>query len=102
MKALRTRAEAPPEKAWQQLERLPPYVPLTNQTRERPQPHEKERIVAERGYLNLRLNFEEVAEFEYQPSKCRRAYRVVVLRKNISRIKGENVLFDEIDRKSVV
>lgn len=96
MKVLRTRAEALPEKAWQPLKRLPPYVPLTNQTRERPQPHEKERIIAERGYLNLRLNFEEVAEFEYQPSKCRRAYRVVVLRKNISRIKGENVLFDEI------
>lgn len=88
--------EALPEEAWHELERLPPYVPLTDQTRERPQPYEKERIVTERGYLNFRLNYEEVAEFEYQPGHCRRPYRVVVVRKNISRMKGENVLFDEI------
>lgn len=96
IQALRTRAEALPEKAWQELERLPAYVPLTDQTRERSQPHEKERIVTERGYLNFRLNYEEVAEFEYQPGHCRRPYRVVVVRKNISRMKGENVLLDEI------
>lgn len=96
IRALRSRAEALPEETWQALERLPAYVPLTEQTRERPQPHEKARIVAERGYLNLRLNFEEVAEFEYQPGHCKRSYRVVGLRKNISRMKGENVLLDEI------
>lgn len=93
---LRSRAEALPEKAWQELERLPAYVPLTDQTRERDQPHEKARIVKEREYLNFRLNYEEVAEFEYQPGHCRRSYRVVVVRKNISRMKGENVLLDEI------
>jgi hypothetical protein len=93
---LRQRAEALPETAWADLERLPPYVPLTDQTRERSQPYEKTRIVAERGYVNLRLNHEQVAEFEYQPRHCQRPYRVIALRKNISRMKGENVLFDEI------
>jgi hypothetical protein len=96
IKALRTRAEGLPEKAWQEIERLPAYVPLTDQTRARLQPYEKQRIIEERGYLNLRLNFEEVAEFEYQPGHCARPYRVVALRKNISRMKGENVLLDEI------
>ena len=96
IQALRTRAEALPEAVWQTFERLPAYVPLTEQTRQRLQPHEKARIIEERGYLNLRLDFEDVAEFEYQPGHCRRSYRVVALRKNISRMRGENVLLDEI------
>ena len=33
---------------------------------------EKERIVRERGYVNLELNYEDVAEFSYQPGKCGR------------------------------
>src|SRR5207248_4006187 len=59
-------------------------------------PNHKQRIVTERGYLNLSLDHEDVAEFYYIPGKCARAYRVVVVRKNISRSRGENVLFDEI------
>ena len=56
----------------------------------------KQRIVAERGYLNLELNGEDVAEFDYRPGKCARTYRVVALRKNISKTRGEHVLIDEI------
>lgn len=56
----------------------------------------KQRIVKERGYLNLQLNGEDVAEFDYRPGKCARSYRVVALRKNISKTRGEHVLFDEI------
>jgi hypothetical protein len=56
----------------------------------------KQRIVTERGYLDLRLNHEDVAEFDYQPGKCGRPYRVVAVRKNISRARGEQVLIEEI------
>jgi hypothetical protein len=94
--ALRERAEALPEASWRRLQRKPRYETLTGGSRARPQPHEKERIVKEKGYLNLELNFEDVAEFGYQPGKCARPYRVVALRKNISRMKGEQVLLDEI------
>jgi hypothetical protein len=52
--------------------------------------------VAERGYVNLELHHEDVAEFTYQPGKCARPYRVIALRKNISKTRGEHVLFDEI------
>ena len=93
---LRTCAEALSEDRWSRLERQPQYATLTGDTRERCQHNEKARIVKEREYLNLHLNFEDVAEFEYQPGKCSRAYRVVALRKNISKMKGEHVLFDEI------
>jgi hypothetical protein len=94
--ALRARAEALSEGCWSRLERKPKYETLTEETRERYQENEKERIVKEREYVNLHLNYEDVAEFEYQPGKCSRPYRVVALRKNISKMKGEHVLIDEI------
>ena len=46
--------------------------------------------------MNKRLNHEEVAEYEYQPGRCRETYRMVVVRKNISKTKGELTLLDEI------
>jgi len=94
--ALITRAEALEEACWERLERKPKYETLTDQQRQRLQSNEKERIVRERGYLNLELNYEDVAEFSYRPGKCDREYRVVVVRKNISRMKGELTLLDEI------
>ena len=59
-------------------------------------PRVKEAIVREKGYKNIRLKSEDVAEFEYQPVACERAYRVVVLRKNLSVERGEVVLFDDV------
>jgi hypothetical protein len=94
--ALRAQAEALDERSWKRLERKPKYETLTHQTRERFQTDAKERIVREREYVNLELNYEDVAEFSYQPGKCKRPYRVVVVRKNISKLKGEQVLLDEI------
>ncbi len=67
------------------------------QTRERRRPENvKDRIVREREYKVIRTTAEEVFDFEYQPVKCRRPYRVVVLRKNLSIEKGQDVLFDDI------
>ena len=83
--ALRTRAEALDEANWKRLHR--PHACLPCQHRQAPQKrqrrdNEKQRIVKARGYLKLALNFEDVAEFDYQPGKCERPYRVVALRKN--------------------
>jgi hypothetical protein len=94
--ALRARAEALDEACWQPLDRRPRHEPPTAATRTRFQRNERKRIVVERGYHNLELNDEHVAEFDYQPTKCRRPYRVVAVRKNISRTRGEQVLFNEI------
>ena len=55
----------------------------------------KEAVVRERGFKTLRQKSVEVAEFSYRPVACKRDYRVVVVRKNISVEKGDNVLFDE-------
>jgi hypothetical protein len=92
---LRAHAEALDPSAWQRLERAPKYTTKTGTTRAR-RDNIKEQIVKENEYVNLKLNYEDVAEFDYKPRKCRNTYRVVALRKNISRSKGETALIDEI------
>ncbi len=56
----------------------------------------KAAVIGERAFKNLRLEAEAVAEFPYQPVACTQAYRLVVLRKNISVERGDQRLFDEI------
>lgn len=56
------------------------------------QPRIKEQIVREREYRNLRLEREDVAEFEHQPTKAAHVYRVVVLRKTIVEERGQRCL----------
>jgi hypothetical protein len=83
-----------PTSAWKRLERLPKYEILTE-----PRPKAfryKEQIVIQKGFENQVLVGEEVGEMEYQPAKCQKKYRLVIVRKNISVKKGERVLFDEI------
>lgn len=87
-------AAALENKAWQPFERRPKYEILTE-----PRPKAfryKERVVVEREFENQKLVGEALAEIEYQPSKCRRKYRVIILRKNLSVQKGEQALFDEV------
>ena len=55
----------------------------------------KDAIVRARGYKVLRQKAEDVVSFSYRPAKCRRAYRVVALRKDLSVERGEQVLFKE-------
>jgi hypothetical protein len=87
-------AEALPPNAWQPLARLPRYEIATEPRRKRARI--KEGIVRQKGYLNRRLLGESVAQFRYRPHRCRREYRVVALRKNLSVARGERVLFDQI------
>ena len=87
-------AESLEKQAWKPLRRDPKYTVKTL-PRERPV-NVKEAIVQERGFVNIRLQSEEVAEFDYAPGPCRRSYRIVVVRKNLSVEKGEQVLFDDI------
>jgi hypothetical protein len=78
------------DRVWRKLERPPRYEPVTS-PRQRPD-NIKDQIVRERGFETLRLCGEEVAEFNYQPTACDREYRMVVVRKHISKQKGETCL----------
>jgi hypothetical protein len=88
------RAENLPKGAWKRLDRAAKYEVKTA-SRERPD-NVKEEIVRRRGFENIRLESEEVAEFAYRPVACAKSYRVVVVRKNLSVEKGDQVLFDDI------
>ena len=87
-------AERLEESRWAPLVRRA-KAPVKTQPRARPE-NVKERIVKERGFKNVRLQSEQVADFDYQPTQCKRPYRVVVVRKNLTVEQGEQRLFDEI------
>ncbi len=87
-------ADELPESAWKPLVRQPKYK--VGAELASPAENVKERIVREREFQNIRLNGEEVAEVGYQPTKCRKIYRLVVLRKNLTVEKGEQALFDDM------
>jgi hypothetical protein len=82
-----------PALAWHKLERPPRYQSGTD-SRQRAD-NVKDQIVRARGYKTMRLQGEEVAEFNYQPTACDREYRMVVVRKDILHTQGEQVLFPE-------
>lgn len=75
------------------LARVPPEIKTA--PRERPE-NVQERIVRARGFLHQRLERAPVAELEYQPGKCQKSSRMVVLRKNLSSERGAPALFDQI------
>ncbi len=65
-------------------------------TRPRPRRHRvKDDVVRARRFKVLRTAGEDVCEFAYRPRACRRDYRVVALRKDLSVERGEDVLFHE-------
>jgi hypothetical protein len=93
MPNLQVLADDLPARVWQTLTRPPRYeVQTTPRTRPK---NVKEPIVVAREFKNIRLVSELVAEFEYRPTACRKSYRMIVVRKNLSEEKGERVLFDD-------
>ncbi len=85
-------ADELPASAWQRLERPARFAAST-----RPRPDRvKDEIVRRRQFNVLRLKSEEVAEFDYRPTACAHTYRMVVVRKNISKERGDRVLFDDV------
>jgi Transposase DDE domain group 1 len=70
-----------PARAWQTLERPAGYQVAT-QPRQRPD-NVKEEVVRRRGFRNVRVLSEEVAEFNYRPCACAEVYFLIVLRKQL-------------------
>jgi hypothetical protein len=87
-------AEALSAKAWKPLERVPKYEILTEPRRKADRV--KEAIVREKGFENIVLVGEDVADMAYQPTACSKKYRLVIVRKNLSVQRGEKELFDDV------
>jgi hypothetical protein len=88
------KANSLPRRAWERLERPEKYE-IQTEVRRRPD-NVKDVKVIEREFTNIRLRSEDVAGFDYSPAACKKTYRVVVVRKNLSIEKGDQCLFDEI------
>jgi hypothetical protein len=84
--------ELPPE-AWKTLVRRERYTVKT-QPRKRPE-KVKQQVVEAREFDDIRLVKEHVAEFAYRPTKCKKAYRVVVVWKDLDVYQGQKKLFDK-------
>ena len=90
---LKDRAEGLPADAYRVLER-----PARHRIKTKPRGTRKDHktlIVVAWEDETIRLKGEEVAEFDYRPTACRKAYWVIVLRKRLLREKGQRVLFEE-------
>jgi hypothetical protein len=87
-------ADRLPESCWKRLQR-PERYEVKTKSRQRPV-NVKDQVVKEREFESIRLQSEQVAEFDYRPTYCRKTYRMVVVRKNLSIEKGERRLFDDI------
>jgi hypothetical protein len=85
-------AEGLSPERYSELERPARYTIKTTPRRARER--HKEQIVRQRQFATLKLLGEEVAEFEYPPVACEKAYRVVVLRKKLVVEKGQLWLFE--------
>jgi hypothetical protein len=91
--ALKARADELPAHSYRLLNR-PSRYQIKTAPREKPE-RVKPEIVRERGYENIELLEEMVAEFDYRPTACKKRYRMVVLRKRVGVDKGQRRLFEE-------
>ncbi len=82
-----------PLEAWKTLERRAKHAVKTR-SRKRLE-NVKQQVVEARGFEDIRLVKEHVAEFRYRPGKCKRAYRAVVVWKELDVYERQKRLFDD-------
>ena len=86
------RAEALTQEAWKPLERRS----QKRASRRRRPKNVRQEVVESKGFRNLVLEQEHIAEMDYRPRKAQITYRMIVLRKKIRVMKGQLQLEDKI------
>jgi len=86
-------AQRLPKRVWQPLPR-PARHEVATAPRRRPT-NVKQGVVVRKGYTDIRLLSEQVAEFNYRPGPCARDYLVVVLRKQLAIEEGGQKVGEE-------
>lgn len=87
-------AEKVPQSRRKRLTR-PPQYEVKTEPRQQPT-NVKEQVVVRREFDAVHLEYEEITQIEYTPVKCRRPYRMVVLKKHLAWTRGQHQLWDEI------
>jgi Transposase DDE domain group 1 len=80
-------AEGLPTEAYSELE-CPARSTIKTAPRQARERH-KDRVVSEREFKTWKRIGEQVAEFDYRPVACQKAYRMIVLRKKLVAEKGQ-------------
>jgi len=88
-------AEKLPQEAWKTLQRRVKHPVKTKRRKRRK--NVKQQVVEEREFKNIRTVKERVAEFTYQPGNCEKAYRIVVVMKELETYRGQ-LKFEETAR----
>jgi hypothetical protein len=91
---LANRADQIPKSQWKRLNRPAKYQVKT-EPRQRPL-NAKAQVIIDRGFDAVHLDHEEITEFEYTPARCKKPYRLVVVKKYLVWSKGQHQLWDEI------
>lgn len=94
MKNLKTRADQVPDEEYARLTRRAEHS-FQGRGRARQRRYKAE-VIQRKGYKTIHLNSEDVAEFDYKPTKTKLTYRVIVLRKNLTIERGQGTLVDDI------
>ena len=79
---------------WQPLEKRPKH-PVKTYPRCKPE-NVKQKVVKKRKFKKIVTTSEDIAECEYQPGKCKKTYRLIILRKTLDVVKGEMNLFEDV------
>jgi hypothetical protein len=93
---LKSRADGLADDEFEILVRKADIAFAEQKTRRAKQPRVKEALVKANGYKNIRLESEEVAEFDHKPTSAKQAYRMVVLRKNLIEEQGQRCLGNSV------
>jgi len=86
-------AKGIPESGWALFQREEKYTVKTNK-RTRPE-NVKDQVIERRGFDKIQTISEYISEFSYQPGKCSRSYRMIVLKKNIQITRGGVIQSEE-------
>jgi hypothetical protein len=93
MPNLVAKANSLDQSAWKKLER-PARYEVASEPRAKPA-NVKQQVIEQRGFKNLRLRAEHVAEIRYRPHKCDRDYRLIITRKTIDVNSAQEKLWEE-------
>lgn len=87
-RSMTQRADALDEELYAEFHREADKAFAKRKTRAK-QPRVRQQLVEDKGYKDIRLVEEDVADFEYTPSRAENAYRIVVLRKTLAEHRGQ-------------
>jgi len=79
---------------WETLKRPPKYQ-IKTKSRRKPQ-NVKQEVVKRRKFKKIQTTAEDIVHLTYQPGKCKKTYRLIILRKTFDVVKGDMNLFEDV------